>query len=107
MAWVAVNASPYSATDSSSCMVGLIYIRMPERVIGVVFMPAAKNISGTVVTTPDTGSSSHCQPERTPAAPVPWASIQKISTRAKGARVSVSTKVETAASERTCFFSAP
>ena len=37
---------------------------------------------------------------------MPWASIQKISTRAKGARVSVSTKVETAASERTCFFSA-
>ena len=73
----------------------------------MVFMPAAKNISGTVVTTPDTGSSSHCQPERTPAAPVPWVSIQKISTRAKGARVSVSTKVETAASERTCFFSAP
>ena len=72
----------------------MIYIRMPERVIGVVFMPAART------------SAAQWSPRRTPAAAATAnqedprrrgcrGPIQKISTRAKGARVSVSTKVET------------
>ena len=75
--------------------------------MGVDLMPLAKNSSGTVVTTPAAGSSSHCHPWSTPTAPAPRTSAAAMNTRAAGDRTSVSKNTDTPASTWTPFLMAP
>lgn len=64
-----VKASPVSSPIIKD-RVGETYKQIPETVMGAYLMPAVKKSMGIAVTGPVAGNKSHCQPVKTPYAPI-------------------------------------